>query len=163
MEHTILQICMPTLAKILKNTDIKFINQETVLGGVDLGLSGYPTFNSPTEIAKNLESVGFNLVNLASNHCLDRMEQGIANELAAFDETNIVHDGVYNTQEEFDTIQLLQRMESHLVFQLIHMAQTEFNLHIHIMCSYFDECANSSDVQRAKEISDVVIVSAHWW
>lgn len=75
-----------------------------VLGGVDLGLSGYPTFNSPTKIAENLELVGFDLVNLASNHCLDRMEQGIVNEPVAFDETNSIHDGVYNAQKEFDVI-----------------------------------------------------------
>ena len=38
-----------------QNADIAFINQETILGGVELGLSGYPTFNSPTEIAADLE------------------------------------------------------------------------------------------------------------
>lgn len=66
------------------NSDISFINQETVLGGEKLGLSGYPTFNSPTEIAQNLEDTGFNLVNLATNHSLNKGEEGIANELKAF-------------------------------------------------------------------------------
>ena len=94
--------------KDAKESDIAFINQETVLGGESLGLSGYPTFNSPTEIAKNLEKAGFNLANLATNHCLDRGEQGIAN------------------------------------------------------VSYLDDDQIKSDVQKAKEISDVVIVSAHW-
>lgn len=146
----------------LKNTDIKFINQETVLGGVDLGLSGYPTFNSPTEIAKNLESVGFNLVNLASNHCLDRMEQGIANELAAFDETNIVHDGVYNTQEEFDTIPTFTKNGITFSFLAYTYGTNGIQPTYTYNVSYFDDAQIQSDVQRAKEISDVVIVSAHW-
>lgn len=146
----------------LKNTDIKFINQETVLGGVDLGLSGYPTFNSPTEIAKNLESVGFNLVNLASNHCLDRMEQGIANELAAFDETNIVHDGVYNTQEEFDTIPTFTKNGITFSFLAYTYGTNGIQPTYAYNVSYFDDAQIQSDVQRAKEISDVVIVSAHW-
>lgn len=146
----------------LKNTDIKFINQETVLGGVDLGLSGYPTFNSPTEIAKNLESVGFNLVNLASNHCLDRMEQGIANELAAFDETNIVHDGVYNTQEEFDTIPTFTKNGIKFSFLAYTYGTNGIQPAYTYNVSYFDDAQIQSDVQRAKEISDVVIVSAHW-
>ena len=145
----------------LKNTDIKFINQETVLGGVDLGLSGYPTFNSPTEIAKNLESVGFNLVNLASNHCLDRMEQGIANELAAFDETNIVHDGVYNTQEEFDTIPTFTKNGITFSFLAYTYGTNGIQPTYTYNVSYFDDAQIQSDVQRAKEISDVVIVSAH--
>ena len=67
-----------------QNADIAFINQETILGGVELGLSGYPTFNSPTEIAADLEETGFNLVNLATNHCLDRSDAGIENEINAF-------------------------------------------------------------------------------
>ena len=146
----------------LKNTDIKFINQETVLGGVDLGLTGYPTFNSPTEIAKNLESVGFNLVNLASNHCLDRMEQGIANELAAFDETNIVHDGVYNTQEEFDTIPTFTKNGITFSFLAYTYGTNGIQPTYTYNVSYFDDAQIQSDVQRAKEISDVVIVSAHW-
>ena len=87
-----------------QNSDISFINQETVLGGEELGLSGYPTFNSPSEIAKNLEDTGFNLVNLATNHCLDKSEQGIINELNTFNQTNIVTNGVYDSQEAFDTI-----------------------------------------------------------
>ena len=66
------------------NSDISFINQKTILGGEKLGLSGYPTFNSPTEIAQNLEDTGFNLVNLATTHSLDKGEEGIANELKAF-------------------------------------------------------------------------------
>lgn len=146
----------------LKNTDIKFINQETVLGGVDLGLSGYPTFNSPTEIAKNLESVGFNLVNLATNHCLDRMEQGIANELAAFDETNIIHDGVYNTQEEFDAIPTFTKNGITFSFLAYTYGTNGIQPTYAYNVSYFDDAQIQSDVQRAKEISDVVIVSAHW-
>lgn len=116
--------------KDAKESDIAFINQETVLGGESLGLSGYPTFNSPTEIAKNLEKAGFNLANLATNHCLDRGEQGIANELEAFSNTNIVTDGI---APDYD-----------------------YNV------SYLDDDQIKSDVQKAKEISDVVIVSAHW-
>lgn len=146
----------------LKNTDIKFINQETVLGGVDLGLSGYPTFNSPTEIAKNLESVGFNLVNLASNHCLDRMEQGIANELAAFGKTNIIHDGVYNSQEEFDTIPTFTKNGITFSFLAYTYGTNGIQPTYTYNVSYFDDAQIQSDVQRAKEISDVVIVSAHW-
>ena len=90
--------------KKVKNSDISFINQETILGGEELGLSGYPTFNSPTEIAKDLEDVGFNLVNLATNHCLDKFETGIKNAKEAFSKTDIVSDGIYTSQEEYDQI-----------------------------------------------------------
>lgn len=146
----------------LKNTDICFINQETVLGGTELGLSGYPTFNSPTEIAQNLQTVGFNLANLATNHCLDKAEQGIINELEAFSKTEIVTDGVYTSQEAFDTIPTFTKKGIIFSFLAYTYGTNGIEAPNAYNVSYFDDAQIQSDVQRAKEISDVVIVSAHW-
>ena len=33
----------------IENADLALVNQETILGGTELGLSGYPAFNSPYE------------------------------------------------------------------------------------------------------------------
>lgn len=142
--------------------DISFINQETVLGGTELGLTGYPTFNSPTEIAQNLEDVGFNLANLASNHCLDKLDAGIENELAAFDKTNIVVDGVYDSQERFDTIPTFEVKGVTFSFLAYTYGTNGVEAPSSYNVSYFDEDQITDEVQRAKEISDVVIVSAHW-
>lgn len=148
--------------KDAKESDIAFINQETVLGGESLGLSGYPTFNSPTEIAKNLEKAGFNLANLATNHCLDRGEQGIANELEAFSNTNIVTDGVYTSQEAFNTIPTFKKKGITFSFLAYTYETNGIAPDYDYNVSYLDDDQIKSDVQKAKEISDVVIVSAHW-
>lgn len=148
--------------KDAKESDIAFINQETVLGGESLGLSGYPTFNSPTEIAKNLEKAGFNLANLATNHCLDRGEQGIANELEAFSNTNIVTDGVYTSQEAFNTIPTFKEKGITFSFLAYTYGTNGIAPDYDYNVSYLDDDQIKSDVQKAKEISDVVIVSAHW-
>ena len=142
--------------------DISFINQETVLGGSELGLSGYPTFNSPTEIAKNLEDTGFTLANLATNHCLDKYEDGIANELAAFSQTNITVDGVYTSQEGYDEIKTFTVKDTTFSFLAYTYGTNGIEAPNSYNVSYFDEAQITSDVQRAKEVSDVVIVSAHW-
>ena len=42
------------LAEILEATDIAYINQETPMAGKAYGYSGYPTFNSPREVAEAL-------------------------------------------------------------------------------------------------------------
>lgn len=148
--------------KDAKESDISFINQETVLGGESLGLSGYPTFNSPTEIAKNLEKAGFNLANLATNHCLDRGEQGITNELEAFSNTNIVTDGVYTSQEAFNTIPTFKKKGITFSFLAYTYGANGIAPDYDYNVSYLDDDQIKSDVQKAKEISDVVIVSAHW-
>ena len=148
--------------KDAKESDIAFINQETVLGGESLGLSGYPTFNSPTEIAKNLEKAGFNLANLATNHCLDRGEQGIANELEAFSNTNIVTDGVYTSQEAFNTNPTFNKKGITFSFLAYTYGTPGIAPDYDYNVSYLDDDQIKSDVQKAKEISDVIIVSAHW-
>ncbi len=61
----------------LQAADIKIINQETILGGNDLGFSGYPSFNSPTEVGDGIAAAGFNVVLHASNHAADKKLQGL--------------------------------------------------------------------------------------
>ena len=36
----------------IQNADLAFINQESIIGGDDLGFSGYPTFNTPSDLEK---------------------------------------------------------------------------------------------------------------
>lgn len=145
-----------------QDSDISFINQETVLGGEDLGLSGYPTFNSPSEIAKNLEDTGFNLVNLATNHCLDKYEQGIINELNAFKQTKIITNGVYDSQEAFDTIPTFTKKGITFSFLAYTYGTNGIEAPNSYNVRYLDDNQIQADVSKAKEISDVVIVSAHW-
>lgn len=57
--------------------DIKIINQETILGGNELGFSGYPHFNSPVEIGDAIADAGFNVVLQASNHTADQGIKGM--------------------------------------------------------------------------------------
>ncbi|MGN1275943.1 MAG: CapA family protein, partial [Floccifex sp.] len=145
-----------------QNADIAFINQETILGGVELGLSGYPTFNSPVEIARDLEEAGFNLANLATNHCLDRSDVGIEKELNAFDNTDIVVDGIYTSQEQFNTIPTFTKKGITFSFLAYTYGTNGIEAPNTYNVSYFDDTLIQDEVKRAKEISDVVIVSAHW-
>ena len=55
--------------------DLAYYNQETILGGSDLGFSNYPMFNSPDEVGDAFIDAGFNLVSLATNHTMDKGEE----------------------------------------------------------------------------------------
>ena len=63
----------------LDAADIKVINQETILGGNELGFSGFPRFNSPTETGDAIAEAGFNVVLHATNHAADQGLNGILN------------------------------------------------------------------------------------
>ena len=68
-----------TISDFLDAADIKAINQETILAGNELGFSGFPNFNSPTEIADAIAEAGFNVVLHATNHAADQGLDGIKN------------------------------------------------------------------------------------
>lgn len=67
------------ISEFLDEAEIKMINQETILGGNDFGFSGYPYFNSPTEVGEAIAKAGFNVVLHSSNHTADKKLQGILN------------------------------------------------------------------------------------
>ncbi len=64
---------------IVSQYDLAFYNQETILGGTELGLSGWPNFNSPYEVGDAFIDAGFNLVSTSTNHSYDKKEIGILN------------------------------------------------------------------------------------
>ena len=61
--------------------DLAYYNQETILGGASLGYSSYPRFNSPQEVGDAFIDAGFNMVSLATNHTMDKGEQGVLNSV----------------------------------------------------------------------------------
>lgn len=93
------------IAEISKDYDLAYYNQETIIGGKNLGLSGYPCFNSPDEIGDNLVDIGFNLVSTANNHSMDRGERAILYSTDYWNKKeNVVMAGTYSSQEERDNI-----------------------------------------------------------
>ncbi len=63
----------------VKGFDLAYYNQETILGGKELGVSDYPNFNSPYEAGDAMINAGFNLVSLATNHTMDSGEKAVLN------------------------------------------------------------------------------------
>lgn len=59
--------------------DLAIVNEEVIIGGSELRISGYPSFNAPFEVADALADAGFDVVCHATNHALDRGKKGIVN------------------------------------------------------------------------------------
>ncbi len=64
--------------------------------------TGYPQFKSPAELATGLKNIGIDLVNTASNHCMDSYKSGLISTLDVLDQNELDHVGTYRTQEEHD-------------------------------------------------------------
>ena len=94
----------------VQNYDLAYYNQETILGGTEIGLSDYPTFNSPYETADAMIDAGFNLVSTATNHTLDRGEQAVINSRKYWNkQEDVLAVGSYTSFKEKDEIQIKEK------------------------------------------------------
>lgn len=82
-------------------SDYAVVNLETTLSGGP-PYSGYPAFNSPDDMARDLKALGFDLCLTANNHSLDRGFSGLSRTLDVLDEAGLRHVGSSRTQEEHD-------------------------------------------------------------
>lgn len=94
---------------IVKNYDLAYYNQETILGGTSIGLSSYPAFNSPYEVGDAMIDAGFNIVSLATNHTLDRGIKAIENTHTYWKEKNVYKTGSYSSEEERNNIEIKEK------------------------------------------------------
>ena len=60
--------------KAFQGSDIAYINEEVMLCDV---VANYPRFSAMSSVADALRDVGFNVINLATNHSLDRGVSGL--------------------------------------------------------------------------------------
>ena len=94
---------------IIQNYDLAFYNQESILGGTSLGLSDYPTFNSPQEFGDAMIDAGFNMVSLANNHTLDKGEKAVISSCEYWKEKDVLTSGSYSSFEEADEIKIKEK------------------------------------------------------
>ena len=154
--------------------DLVIGNQEVVLGGETLGITGSDyTFNAPEEIAKQLPQIGFDVLTFTNNHSYDRGMQGIVNTRKNLKAAGIQTTGAYEKKEQRDDILVVERngirfailaytydtnqwIDAENSFAVNHFLNEEH--------MFDDRCKKqlARDVQKAKEQADVVIAAMHW-
>lgn len=149
----------------LKDIDIKNINQETVLGGVELGLSHYPQFNGPQEIGDAVVDCGFNWISQASNHAMDAGEAAIQNQLKLWDRyPQVTATGMNRDEAEADRLRIIEAKG--LKFGLLNYTYGLNGLSTpegkDYMVNLIDEAKIKSDIAELKKHCDVIIASMHW-
>ncbi len=149
---------------LIEKYDLRYYNQETIIGGKNLGVSHYPRFNSPDEIGDNMVDIGFNLVSLANNHTLDKNEAGILYSNKYWKGKNVITAGTYSSKEERDDIKVYEKNGIKYAFLayttttngLSRPANKEYLLNV------YDEDLVKEDINKIKDKADVIIVSMHW-
>lgn len=153
------------IKEVIAPYDLKFYNQETVIGGKNLGLSNYPNFNSPDEIGLDLVKTGFNMVNLASNHTLDKFEAGATYSANMWKNVEGVYAvGNYASQEERDAVRIEEK--NGITYTLLGYTYGTNGIAVpygkdYLVNLYSDEKAKA-DIEKVRDKVDIVMVSMHW-
>lgn len=167
------------IAEYLQSSDIKVINQETIFGGDELGVSGFPYFNSPTQVGDAIAEAGFNVVLHASNHTADQGIQGIEN-CAAFWESHpeVLTVGIHKEPVSTRDIPLLTIKD--VTFAILNYTYGPnlevlpygYEQHMNFLCNWDENTRQLdftslhpdvlSDIEAAKKLADIVIVFPHW-
>ncbi|RUL50917.1 CapA family protein [Lysinibacillus antri] len=151
------------VAPYLSQSDITMANSESIIGGQELGLSSYPQFNSPYEIGDALKESGIDVVNMANNHTLDLGEKAILNATSYWNKLDITYVGASSTVEEANRIKTLT--VNHITFSFLGYTYGTNGLKPPVgkeyLVNYLNEETLKTDILRAKEISDIVVVNLH--
>lgn len=143
--------------------DIAVVNEEVVLGGTDLGISGYPNFNAPHEVVDALSASGFDCMTLATNHVLDMGSDGVISMLNYIRTyyPDMVTTGAYLSEEEQDEIVIMEVSGVRIA-----LLNYTYGLNGHsssvVYVNTLDEEQILADVEKAKEQADYIVVFPHW-
>ncbi len=152
------------LSPIIKNYDLAFYNQETILGGIELGLSSYPRFNSPKEVGDSFIKAGFNLISLANNHTLDGGEEAILNSINYWETKNVTTAGSYKSFDEQNQLPIY--IKNGITFAFFAYTDTTNGLKTpnqkEYLVNIFNKEKVKNDINKIKDLVDIIIVSMHW-
>lgn len=149
---------------LLENADLTIANQETIVGGTEIGLSTYPSFNSPFEVADAFKDAGVDIVSIANNHTLDRGEKAIISATNYLNKIGMEYTGGYQSPEDKSKIRVLNRNGISIAF----LSYTYGTNGIPVpngkdyLVNLIDMELIKKDIKAAKEVADVVSVSMHW-
>lgn len=149
----------------LQGIDVKNVNQETVLGGSELGLSHYPRFNGPQEIGEALVDAGFNWISQASNHAMDAGEVAIQNQLNLWDRyDHVIATGMNRDLKEAETLRILnvRGLKIGLLNYTYGLNGLSMPQGKEYLVNLIDEEVIKEDVNQLKPNCDVIIASMHW-
>jgi len=153
------------VAKYITKADIAIGNLETTFAGEARGYSGYPTFNSPSELGVAVKNIGIDIVSTANNHCMDKGASGVINTLDTLDEIGLDHIGTNRSIEEQNNILIKQVNGIKIAFLSFTYGTNGIPVPSgkEYLVNLIDKELMAKQIELAKEQNvDLICTSMHW-
>lgn len=151
---------------LISDADIALVNEEVIIGGAELGVSGYPAFNASYEIGDALVDAGFDVVLHATNHVLDKGAKGLTN---CYDYWENEHPeievlGIHDSPEDQAHISVLEVDGISIAFLNYTYGTNGIPVPSDMPYSVdlLEENRVIADLAAAEEMADFTIVCPHW-
>ncbi|MDE6700162.1 MAG: CapA family protein, partial [Acetatifactor sp.] len=154
------------LQEEIQAADVAIVNQEVILGGEELGISGYPAFNAPYAAGDALVEAGFDVICHATNHALDKGSRGITNCLDFWQDkhSDIAVLGIYDSEEAQDEIYVCE--QNGIRIAVLNYTYGTNGIPLPESMPYavnlLEEERVKADLQKAEEMADFTVVCPHW-
>ena len=148
---------------IVSEYDIAYYNQETPFAG---GLpDGYPRFSTPSEFGDAMLDAGFNMVSLATNHTLDKGENGIINFYNYFkNKDDVVYNGIADSMDTRNNFIIGEK--NNITYTMLSYTTSTNGLPVpsgkDYLVNVYDAEQVKEDIESVRDKVDVLIVAMHW-
>ena len=154
-----------TVSKI-QAADLAIVNEEVIIGGEKLGISGYPAFNAPFELGDDLVEAGFDVICHGTNHALDQGKKGLKNCLTFWEENypEIPVLGIHDSKEDQDEIYIYEQDGVKIAILNFTYGTNAIALpsDMPFAVDLLEEEKVVSAIAKAEELADFTIVCPHW-
>ena len=150
--------------EMISAADLALVNQEVIIGGKELGISGYPAFNAPYEIGDDLVEAGFDVICHATNHALDKGKSGVVNCLNFWEENypDIQILGLHDSPD--DELYIYEKDGMKIAFLNYTYSTNGVALpeDMPFAVDMMNQKKVTADIQYAESVADFTIVCPHW-
>lgn len=152
--------------KYTQKADLAYINFETLCIGEEYGLSGYPTFNGPTEILSSVNKAGFDWWSLSSNHSMDRGVEGLLKQIELVRENypDVITTGSHTSKKDKNRTLVKEINGIKVGFLGYTYGLNGFVLPEDKpwLVDLIDKEQMKKDMEALSKVSDIQLVSMHW-
>lgn len=143
--------------------DISVINQETVF--TKSRFSGFPRFATPRQIADSVAGAGFDVVEMANNHIMDKGTSAIKYSLNVWRQfPNITTLGAYDSKTDYNTIRVVE--SNGVKIAMLNYTKSTNGIKIpsskyYMVDKLTRKTKMAADIKKAKAAADFVVVFMH--
>jgi poly-gamma-glutamate synthesis protein (capsule biosynthesis protein) len=155
---------------LIETADIAFINQETLIAGAEFVYSGYPAFNGPAALGDAIAELGFDVVNHATNHAMDKGEKAIFKVIEYWDKRpEILMLGLNRNAEDKKENAIIARNiieKNNIKFGFLSYTYGLNGIALPKdkpwLVSIIDTDVMAREIDTLRPLCDILIVSMHW-